>query len=30
MTRHHLINGVQVPFTTEEEAQRDAGRTSIF
>ena len=24
MTRHHLINGVQVPFTAEEEAQRDA------
>ena len=23
MTRHHLINGVQVPFTAEEEAQRD-------
>ena len=24
MPRHHNINGVQVPFTTEEEAQRDA------
>ena len=24
MTRHHTINGVQVPFTAEEEAQRDA------
>ena len=24
MARHHLINGVQVPFTAEEEAQRDA------
>src|SRR5210317_793233 len=24
MTRHHLINGVQVPFTAQEEAQRDA------
>ena len=24
MTRHHLINGVEVPFTAEEEAQRDA------
>ena len=24
MTRHHLINGVQVPFTAEEESQRDA------
>ena len=24
MTRHHNINGVQVPFTAEEEAQRDA------
>ena len=24
MTRHHLINGIQVPFTAEEEAQRDA------
>ena len=24
MTRHHLINGVQVPFTAEEEAARDA------
>jgi len=24
MTRHHLINGVQVPFTAEEEAQRNA------
>tara|TARA_Y100001970_G_C14233851_1_gene860544 strand:- start:831 stop:1124 length:294 start_codon:yes stop_codon:yes gene_type:complete len=24
MTRHHLINGVQVSFTAEEEAQRDA------
>jgi len=23
MTRHHLINGIQVPFTAEEEAQRD-------
>ena len=24
MTRHHLINGIEVPFTAEEEAQRDA------
>ena len=24
MSRHHNINGVQVPFTAEEEAQRDA------
>ena len=24
MPRHHNINGVQVPFTAEEEAQRDA------
>ena len=24
MARHHLINGIQVPFTAEEEAQRDA------
>jgi hypothetical protein len=24
MPRHHNINGVQVPFTVEEEAQRDA------
>jgi len=24
MTRHHLINGIQVPFTAEEEAARDA------
>ena len=24
MTRHHLINGIQIPFTAEEEAQRDA------
>ena len=24
MTRHHLINGIHVPFTAEEEAQRDA------
>jgi hypothetical protein len=23
MTRHHLINGIEVPFTAEEEAQRD-------
>ena len=23
MTRHRLINGIQVPFTAEEEAQRD-------
>ena len=23
MTRHHLINGIQVPFTAEEETQRD-------
>jgi len=23
MTRHHLINGIKVPFTAEEEAQRD-------
>jgi len=23
MPRHHLINGIQVPFTAEEEAQRD-------
>ena len=24
MARHHNINGIQVPFTAEEEAQRDA------
>ena len=24
MARHHLINGIQVPFTDEEEAARDA------
>ena len=24
MARHHLINGIQVPFTAEEEAQKDA------
>ncbi len=24
MTRHHLINGIQVPFTAEEEVARDA------
>ena len=24
MARHHLINGIQVPFTAEEEAARDA------
>ncbi len=24
MPRHHLINGIQVPFTAEEEAARDA------
>jgi len=24
MPRHHNINGVQIPFTAEEEAQRDA------
>ena len=24
MTRHHLINGIEVPFTAEEEAARDA------
>ena len=24
MARHHLINGIQVPFTAEEEAQWDA------
>ena len=28
MTRHHLINGIQVPFTAEEEAQRDAEETA--
>ena len=28
MPRHHLINGVQVPFTAEEEAQRDAEETA--
>jgi len=28
MTRHHNINGVQVPFTAEEEAQRDAEETA--
>ena len=28
MARHHNINGVQVPFTTEEEAQRDAEETA--
>ena len=24
MARHHLINGIKVPFTAEEEASRDA------
>jgi len=28
MARHHNINGVQVPFTAEEEAQRDAEETA--
>ena len=28
MPRHHNINGVQVPFTAEEEAQRDAEETA--
>ena len=28
MPRHNLINGVQVPFTAEEEAQRDAEETA--
>ena len=30
MTRHHLINGIQVPFTAEEEAQRDAEEQAYF
>ena len=28
MPRHHLINGIQVPFTAEEEAARDAEETA--
>ena len=28
MPRHHNINGVQVPFTAQEEAQRDAEETA--
>ena len=28
MPRHHNINGVQVPFTAEEEAQRDSEETA--
>ena len=28
MARHHNINGVQVPFTAEEEAQRDVEETA--
>ncbi len=27
MPRHHLINGIQVPFTAQEEAARDAEET---
>ena len=29
MPRHHNINGVQVPFTAEEEAQRDAEELAL-
>ena len=29
MPRHHNINGVQVPFTAEEEAQRDAEEQAV-
>ena len=29
MARHHNINGVQVPFTAEEEAQRDAEEQAV-
>jgi hypothetical protein len=29
MVRHHNINGVQVPFTAEEEAARDAEEEEI-
>ena len=28
MTRHHLINGIQVPFTAAEETARDAEETA--
>ena len=28
MARHHLINGIQVPFTAEEEAQWDANESA--
>ena len=28
MTRHHLINGIQVPFTAEEETARDSEETA--
>ena len=28
MTRHHLINGIQVPFTAEEEAEWDANEAA--
>jgi hypothetical protein len=28
MARHHLINGVQVPFTAEEETARDAAEAA--
>ena len=30
MPRHHNINGVQVPFTAEEEAQRDAEEAKVL
>jgi hypothetical protein len=29
MPRHHLINGIQVPFTAEEEAARDVEETTF-
>ena len=29
MARHHLINGIQVPFTAEEEAARDAEEQAL-
>jgi hypothetical protein len=28
MTRHHLINGIQVPFTAQEEAEWDANEAA--
>ena len=30
MPRHHNINGIQVPFTAEEEAQRDAEELALL